>query len=58
MLENNDDKDDEDDYDDDDDDTNNNNKKKNCKHMFTKISRNNTMTTLNRLPTKTAILGT
>jgi hypothetical protein len=30
----------------------------NCKQKFTKISGNNTRTTLNRFPTKTAILGT
>jgi hypothetical protein len=31
---------------------------RNCKQKFTKISGNNTRTTLNRFPTKTAILGT
>jgi hypothetical protein len=31
---------------------------RNCKQIFTKISGNNTSTTLNRFPTKTAILGT
>jgi hypothetical protein len=31
---------------------------RNCKQKFTKISGNNTRTTVNRFPTKTAILGT
>jgi hypothetical protein len=62
-----------DDGDDDDDDDNNNNNNvehemlchtsnhwghRNCKKKFTKISGNNTRTTLNRFLTKTAILGT
>jgi hypothetical protein len=31
---------------------------RNCEQKFTKVSGNNTRTTLNRFPTKTAILGT
>jgi hypothetical protein len=38
--------------------SNNSNNNNNDKQKFIKISGNNTRTTLNRFPTKTAILGT